>query len=317
MELWFTLESGHFYDPVFRDFYKEKNVVMEERRMRTESSPLGKLLEEFISTSFKAHPYRDPVVGHMSDLKAISKDDAIAFFKKYYVPSNIVIAVVGDVDPKDVQRLAELYFGRIPAGPKPEPVRTIEPPQNSERSVTLREQSQRWLLVGYKKGSASDPDDAVYDVITDLLSSGRTSRLYKTLVRDSKIAINAAGFSGFPGQKYPNLFLFYAMPSQGHTNEECLAAIDAEIKKMKTDLVSDDDLKAVKTRARAGLIRSLSSNSGMATQLTFNEVLMGSWHEMFNALEKINAVTAEDVKRVANQVFVANNRTIGTIEPVK
>jgi predicted Zn-dependent peptidase len=302
---------------VFRDFYKEKNVVMEERRMRTESSPLGKLLEEFISTAYKAHPYRDPVIGHMSDLKSISKDDAIAFYKKYYVPSNIVIAIVGDVEPKEVQRLAELYFSRIPASPKPEPVRTIEPPQNSERRVTLHEQSQRWLLLGYKKGSASDPDDAVYDVITDLLSSGRTSRLYKSLVRDKKLAIQAAGFSGFPGQKYPNLFLFYALPSQGHTNEDCLSAINDEITKLKTDLVSTEDLNAVKARARANLIRSLSSNSGMASQLTYNAVLMGDWHEVFKALDKINAVNAEDVKRVANRIFSDNNRTIGTIEPVK
>ena len=317
IELWFTLESARFLDPVFRDFYKEKDVVMEERRMRTESSPFGKLLEEFITTAFKAHPYRDPVVGHMSDLKAISKDDAISFYKKNYVPSNMVIAIVGDVEPKEVQRLAEIYFGRLPASPKPEPIRTVEPPQNSERQVTLREQSQRWLLVGYKKGSASDPDDAVYDAVTDLLSSGRTSRLYKSLVRDKKIAIQSAGFSGFPGQKYPNLFLFYAMPSQGHTNEECLAVIDEEIKKLKTELVSDEDLKAVKTRARANLIRSLSSNSGMASQLAYNEVVMGDWHEMFKALEKINAVSAENVKRVANKIFTDNNRTIGTIEPVK
>ena len=157
----------------------------------------------------------------------------------------------------------------------------------------------------------------MYDAITDLLSSGRTSRLYKALVRDKKIAIQAAGFSGFPGQKYPNLFLFYALPSQGHTNEECLAVIDEEIKKLKTESVSDEDLNAVKTRARVNLIQSLSSNSGMATQLTYNEVLMGDWHEMFKALEKINAVKAEDVKRVANKVFTDNNRTIGTIEPVK
>jgi predicted Zn-dependent peptidase len=317
LELWFALESGRFYDPVFRDFYKEKNVIMEERRMRTESSPIGKLIEEFIATAYKAHPYRDPVVGHMSDLKAISKDDAIAFYKKYYVPSNIVIAVVGDVEPKEVQRLAEIYFGRIPASPKPEPVRTLEPPQNSERRVTLREQSQRWLLVGYKKGSVSDPDNAVYDAVTDLLSAGRTSRLYKSLVRDKKLAVQAAGFSGFPGQKYPNLFLFYALPSQGHTNEECLSIINDEIAKLKTELVSEEDLNAVKTRARADLIRSLSSNSGMAGQLTYNEVLMGDWHEMFNSLEKINAIKAEDVKRVANQVFTDNNRTIGTIEPIK
>ena len=316
IELWFTLESSRFFDPVFRDFYKEKNVVMEERRMRTESRPMGKLIEEFIAITYKAHPYRDPVIGYMSDLEAISKDDAIAFYKKYYVPSNMVIAVVGDVEPKEVQRLAEIYFGRLPMSPKPEPIRTIEPPQNSERRVTLHEQSQRWLLVGYKKGSVSDPDDAVYEAVSDLLSSGRTSRLYKSLVRDSKIAIQAAGFSGFPGQKYPNLFLFYALPSQDHTNEECLAAIDAEINKLKTELVGEEDLKAVKTRARANFIRSLSSNSGLASQFTYNEVIMGDWHEMFKALDKINAVTSEDVKRIANQIFVDNNRTIGTIEPI-
>jgi predicted Zn-dependent peptidase len=317
IELWFTLESGRFYDPVFRDFYKEKNVVMEERRMRTESNPLGKLIEEFVSTAFKAHPYRDPVIGHMSDLKAFNRDDAMAFYKKYYVPSNMVIAIVGDVELKEVQRLAEIYFGRLPAEPKPEGVRTVEPPQVGERRVTLREQSQRWLLVGYKKGAASNPDDPVYDAITDLLSSGRTSRLYKSLVRDKKIAIQSAGFSGFPGQKYPNLFLFYAMPSQGHTNEECLAAIDDEIKKLKTEPVSDEDLKAVKARSRANLIRSLSDNSGLAMQLTYNEIIMGDWREMFKALDKINAVTADDIKRVANEIFVDSNRSIGTIEPVK
>ena len=315
LELWFSLESARFRDPVFRDFYKEKDVVMEERRMRTESNPLGKLLEEFIATAFKAHPYHDPVVGHMSDLKAISREDAAAFYKKNYVPANICMAIVGDVEPKDVIRMAERYFGSLAAGPKPPPLRTVEPPQVGERRVTLREQSQRWLLMGYKKGSAKSPDDAIYDVISDLMSSGRTSRLYKSLVRDKKIAIQAAGFSGFPGAKYDNLFLFFAMPSQGKTNEECQAAIEAEIKRLKEELVSAEDLQAVKTRARANLIRSLGSNQGLASQLTYNQTIMGTWHEMFTGLEKINAVTAQDVKRVANEVFKDSNRTIGTIEP--
>ncbi len=315
-ELWFSLESSRFLDPVFRDFYKEKNVVMEERRMGVESSPTGKLLEEFLSVAFKAHPYRDEVVGHMSDLKAISRDDAIAFFKKYYVPSNMVIAIVGDIEPAEAKRLSEIYFGRLPARPKPEPLRTVEPPQIGERRVTLHEQSQRWLLVGYKKGGALSPDDPVYDVISDLMSSGRTSRLYKSLVRDKKIAIQAAGFSGFPGQKYPNLFLFYALPSQGHTNEECLTAINDEINRLKTEPVSAEELNGVKARARAGLIRALSSNSGLAMQLTYAAVVMGDWHQLFTSLDKINAVTAADIQRVADEVFVDNNRTIGTIEPV-
>ena len=317
LELWFTLESARFFDPVIRDFYKEKDVVMEERRMRTESSPIGKLVEEFLAVAYKSHPYRDPVIGHMSDLEGITRDEALAFFKKYYIPSNMVIAIVGDVDPKETIRLAEVYFGRLPAGTTPPELRTVEPVQQSERSVTLREESQRILLLGYKKGSARDPDAAVYDAIEDVMSSGRTSRLYKSLVRDKKIAIQAAGFSGFPGQKYPNLFAFFAVPAQGKANEECLTAINDEIEKLKKESVTEDELQAVKTRARAGLIRSLADNAGMASQLTFYQVIMGDWRDLFKELDEINAVTAADIKRVANKVFVNSNRTIGTIEPVK
>jgi predicted Zn-dependent peptidase len=253
----------------------------------------------------------------MSDLQGITRDEALAFFKKYYVPSNIVIAIVGDVDPKETIRLAELYFGRLPAGPPPPDVRTVEPEQRSERSVVLHEQSQRILLLGYKKGSARHPDAAVYDAIQDLMSSGRTSRLYKSLVRDKKIAIQSAGFSGFPGQKYPNLFAFFAVPAQGKTNEECLSAINDEIEKLKKEPVSDEDLKAVKTRARADLIRSLADNAGMAGQLTLYQEITGDWRNLFKQLDQINAVTANDIKRVANEVFVNANRTVGTIEPVK
>ena len=317
LELWFSLESARFLDPVIRDFYKEKDVVMEERRMRTESNPIGKLVEEFLAVAFKSHPYKEPVIGHMSDLKGITRDEALAFFKKYYVPSNIVVAIVGDVDPKETIRLAETYFGRIPSGPKPPEVRTVEPEQKSERNVVLHEQSQPILLVGYKKGSATHPDDAVYDAISDIMSSGRTSRLYKSLVRDKKLAIQSAGFSGFPGQKYPNLFAFFAIPARGKTNDECLTAINEEIERIKKEPVSDDELKAVKTRARANLIRSLASNSGMAGQLTFFEVITGNWRTLFTQLDKINEVTAADIQRVANEVFVNSNRTIGTIEPVK
>jgi predicted Zn-dependent peptidase len=317
VELWFSLESERFLDPVIRDFYKEKDVVMEERRMRTESSPIGKLVEEFLAVAYKSHPYKEPVVGHMSDLQGITRQEAQEFFKTYYAPSNMTIAIVGDVDQKQIIRLAEMYFGRIPSGPKPPGVRTVEPEQTSERKVVLHEQSQPILLIGYKKGSVNDPENSVYDAISDILSSGRTSRLYKSLVRDKKLAIQAAGFSGFPGNKYPNLFAFVAVPAQGKTNEECLNAIDEEIDKLKKEPVSAEDLKAVKTRARANLIRSLADNAGMADQLTFYQAITGDWRNLFKELDKIDAVTAADIQRVARTVFVNTNRTIATIESVK
>src|SRR5260370_27336563 len=160
-ELLFFLESEHFLHPVMREFYKEKDVVMEERRMRTESQPIGKLVEEPIHAAFKAHSYGEPVLGHMSDLKEITRADAEAFFKKYYQPSNLMIVIVGDVDPTRMRALAETYFERIPSGPKPEPLRTVQQPQQGEYRVTLRLQSERIVLMGYHKPDGNHPDDAV------------------------------------------------------------------------------------------------------------------------------------------------------------
>jgi len=317
MELWFSLESGRFLSPVLREFYQERDVVMEERRMRTESQPIGKMIEEFLSVAYKAHPYGEPTVGHMSDLQNITRADAEAFFKKYYIPSDLTAVIVGDVDPQRVRQMAETYFGRIPSSPKPEPLRTVEPPQEGERRVTLKLQSQRLMVIGYHKPDINHPDNAVYDAISSLLSEGRSSRLYRSLVRDKKLAVQAGGFAGLPGQKYPGLFLFFGITAPGHTNEEVEKALDEEINRLKTEPVSKEELDGIKRRARANLIRQLDDNSQMAVQLANFQVLTGDWHNLFKQLEKIDALTPEDIKRVANATFIYNNRTVGVIEPAE
>ena len=314
VELWAYLESARFFDPVFREFYKERDVVMEERRLRTESSPNGRLFEQFTATAFFAHPYKQPVVGYMSDLMSFTRQDAEAFFKTYYVPSNITIAIVGDVKPEEVLPIVETYFGRMPAGPKPEPLRTVEPKQTSEKSVVLVDPSQPVYMEGYHRPDVTSPDDLVYDVIADVLSSGRTSRLYRSLVRDKKIAAQAGAFNGLPGTKYPTLMVVRAIPTPGHTNAEVQAAIREQLERLKTEPITDDELKMVKTRAKAALIRSLVDNSGIANQLTFYQVRYGDWREMFRTVEKLEKVTKDDVMRVANATFVPTNRTVGIIE---
>jgi predicted Zn-dependent peptidase len=316
-ELWFFLESERFRDPVLREFYKERDVVMEERRMRTESQPIGRLLEEFLHAAYIAHPYGEPIVGHMSDLQNITRADARAFFEKYYTPANLTCVVAGDVDPKRMRALAETYFGRIPAAPKPEPIRTVEPPQNAQRRVKLELQSQRILVMGYHKPDINDPDAAVYDAIASLMSEGRSSRLYRSLVRDKKIAVQAAGFPGLPGLKYPGLFIFYSVPARGHTNEESEQVIAAELERLKTEPVRLEELDGVKRRARANLIRGLSDNTGLAMQLANWQVLTGDWRNLFRQIERINAVTPDDIQRVARKVFVNHNLTVGTIEPLE
>jgi len=314
LELWAYLESSRFTHPVFREFYKERNVVIEERRMRTDSSPIGKMIEQFLSVAYTAHPYHRPTVGYFSDLNSFSATDAQAFFDRYYIPSNMVVAVVGDLDPVKTMDLIEKYFGRIPSHAKPDERTTTEPPQDSERRVVLHERSQPMYIEGYHRPNVLDKDDAVYDALADLLSDGRTSRLYRALVRDQKIASDAEGGTGFPGVKYPTIFYFFATPMPGHNTKEVSDGIHTEIERLKKEDITDDELKMVKTRAKANLIRALDSNDGLAQDLAVYQTLYGDWRELFHTVDRIDAVTKADIRRVANQVFVPTNRTVGVIE---
>ena len=314
VELWAYLESERFLHPVLREFYKERNVVMEERRMRTDSTPIGRLVEQFTSAAFVAHPYHRPVVGWMSDLQSFSAADAGRFFDKYYVPSNITVTIVGDVKAAEVLPIIEKYFGRLPAKPRPEELSTVEPPQMAERRILLHDPSQPFFIEGYHRPDYRDKDDAVYDAIGDLMSNGRTSRLYRALVRDKKIAAQTAGFGNYPGQKYPNLFVFYAVPLPGHTNKEMEDAIHVEIERIKKEDISADELKMLKTRAKAGLLRSLGENEGLAQALGTTQARYGDWRELFTQVDRIDKLTAADIRRVANKTFLPTNRTVGVIE---
>jgi predicted Zn-dependent peptidase len=314
IELWAALESDRMGHPVFREFYNERSVVMEERRMRTDSRPTGRLVEQFLGTAFMANPYHRPTIGFASDLDSFSATDAQNFFHHYYVPSNMVIGLVGDLDPDKVFPIVERYFSQLPAAPKPEELHTIEPPQNSVREVTLQDPSQPFYLEGYHRPSYLAPDDVVYDAISDIMSNGRTSRLYRSLVRDKQIAAFAAGFTGFPGSKYAHLFAFYAVPIPGHTTGELQKAFADEIQKLKTQDVTDDELQMFKTRTKADLIRGLASNEGLAQQLAYYQTRYGDWRELFRYLDRVDKVTKADIRRVANQVFQDTNRTVGIIQ---
>jgi predicted Zn-dependent peptidase len=311
LELWLMLEADRFAHAVLREFYKEKDVVMEERRMM-ENSPTGRLYEEFLGIAYLAHPYGEGVIGHMSDLQTMTRPEAETFFRKYYGPSNLTIAIVGDVDPAHVQRLAQKYFAGIPSGPKPEPVETVEPPQRGERRVVVEDPSQPVVLIGYHQPNINHPDNAALEVVSEIVGVGRTSRLYTSLIKEKKIAVSAS--AGLNPSKYPSLFMFFVVPAKGHTNQECEQAVYAEIEKLQNEPVTPEELAKAKTRSRASLIRQLDSNSGLAAQLTFCEVVMGDWRNLFTILDRIEQVTAADVQRVAQTYFTKKNRTVGVIE---
>lgn len=313
LEYWMAMTSDRFLNPVFREFYKERDVVMEERRLGLETRPMGKLVEDFFATTFKAHPYHHSVIGHMSDLRVITRKDVEEYFRKYYGPSNLTVGIVGDVKADEVFKLAEIYFGRIPSGPKPEPVRTEEPEQWGERRVVVEAKSQPIMIMGYHRPDARHKDSAPLEALANILGQGSSSRLNQVLVKEKKVAVAAVGITGFPGEKFPNLIAFYAVPSRGHTSAECLELIDEEIEKIKKESVTPEELTKFKRSAAKGILDQMKSNSSMAALLTNADVVLGDWKLLFDQVNEIRAVTADDVKRVANKYIVKRHRTIGEI----
>jgi predicted Zn-dependent peptidase len=321
VELFAYLESERFLHPVFREFYKERDVVQEERRMRTESTPFGRLFENVLTAAFTAHPYKQPTVGYMSDLQAFTMTDAEAFYRTWYAPSNMVTVLVGAIKADEVIPVLEKYFGRVDKGVEPPVLRTIEPEQTVERTVVLRDPAQPIYAETYHKPAATHPDEPAYEAMAQILGGGggffggsRTSRLYRSLVEDKKVALFAASMMNLPGGKYPTLFSVMAAPTRGTSNEELQKAIRTELDRIKSEPVSDEELQRFKTRARASLIRSMGSNQGLANQMAAYYTLHGDWREMFHELDRLQKVSKEDIQRVANQTFKATNRTVAMIE---
>jgi predicted Zn-dependent peptidase len=312
IELFAYIESERFWHPVFREFYEERDVVQEERRMRVDGDPGGRLYELLVSTAFAAHPYHQPTIGYMSDLEAITRTDAEAFFRAHYVPASLVTAIVGDIHPQTLIPLLDKYFGRIPARPPAPPLRTVEPPQAAEKDLVLVDPAQPQVLAAYHRPAVTHPDDAVYDAIDDILSGGRTSRLYRALVRDKKLAVEVESFSGLPGEKYPNLWTVAVVPAVGVSAEQVLAGVDAELDRLRREDVTDAELAKFRTRARASILRSLGSNLGIATALAHYQILFGDWRELFHEIDQYNQVTRADIRRVAGTLVPAN-RTLATL----
>ncbi|MBT9317917.1 M16 family metallopeptidase [Leptothoe spongobia] len=313
LELWMSLESARFLDPVFREFYKEKEVILEERRMRVDNSPIGQIVEKFLEVAFDEHPYRRPVIGYKEDLRTATRADIAEFFDAYYGPSNLVAAVVGDVDPENVKALAKAYFGRSKARSLPPDVTIEEPVQTQEKFFELTLPSQPWYLEGFHRPGINHPDHVVYSMIESILVGGRTSRMYQDLVEQSQVALNIGSANGFPGDLYDNILLLYGLTAPGHTVDEMALRMEALLTQLKEESVTPEELERVKTQARAGMLRSLDSNSGMASLLTEYEAKTDDWRNVFEELKAIEAVTAEDVQRVAQATFVPSNRTVGKL----
>ncbi|MFQ6104359.1 MAG: M16 family metallopeptidase [Candidatus Glassbacteria bacterium] len=311
LELWMFIESERMKGPVFREFYTERDVVMEERRMRTLTNPFGKLYEVFLATAFLAHPYGHPTVGWMSDLERLTVDDARRFFEKYYTPSNCVVAIVGDIDIEKTKRLIDRYFGPVKARGRPPRVMTVEPLQDGERRADVVFDSEPMLLVGYHKPALPQFDDYVFDMISIILTSGRTSRFYHRLI-ESGMAVNVTS-STYPGDRFPNLFTIYATPRSPYTTSEIEDVIYEELEKLGTVPVDDVELKRAVKKIETSFIRSLASNSGLANRLTYFQSIAGDYRYITGYVDVVKGITKSDIMDVASRYFTKNNRTVASI----
>ena len=312
LELWAAIESDRMQNAVLREFYTERNVVMEERRRSYEAEPMGRLWETFQATAYVAHPYSQPTIGWMSDIEYLSRTKAESFLHKYYGPNNAIVAIVGAIDPEATIALVEKYFGAIPPKTPVGPVAIEEPPQFGEKRIEIIGDAEPQFLIAFHKPTLPAPDDYVFDVIDMILSHGRTSRLYKNLIMEKQLATDISTFSG-PGSRYPNLFIIEATPRSPHTVTEVENEIYREIERLQNEPVSSRELQQILNTLEYEEYRQMSSNGGLARNLTEYEAIAGTWRYLIEHRQKVAAVTPEDVTRVARHYLVRENRTFGTI----
>ncbi|MCS5628169.1 MAG: insulinase family protein, partial [Planctomycetes bacterium] len=253
LELWFWMESDRLLNPVFREFYSERDVVREERRLRVESTPTGKFEEQFDALFWGSSPYSWPVIGWPSDVEGITREEARSFYGVYYAPNNLTACLVGDFEPEQARKLAEKYFGRLKRGPKPPPaVRTIEIKQLAEKKMTGYAETKPQVRLRYHSVADGHVDEPALVVLQDILN-GRTGRFYKSLVLDRKIATSAGG--GQEGRKYEGYFEVSATAAEGHTPKEVQGALETILEELKEKDVGSRELQKVKNQRAASEFR--------------------------------------------------------------
>ncbi len=315
-ELWAWLEADRLNEPVLREYYAERDVIMEERRRSVSNSPEGTLYENFLAAAFTASPYHTPIIGWASDIDYMPLDTVQRFLKTYYSPNNMVVCIVGDLDPEYVYKTIDRYFAPIPPQVIPPRNTTVEPPQIGERRVTVRFNAQPQAIIGFHKPVRVGNIDYVFDVIDYILTHGRTSRFYKSLVLEKGIATSVSGWEG-PGRRYPNLYMLQAIPREPHTTAELETAIYAELDRLKTVPLTKEEMEKVINNVEVSYLRGLQSNSGIAYYMSEYAIIEGDWREMIRYVDNIRKVTPDDVMAVAKKYLTPENRTVATLVPAK
>jgi len=313
LELWAFLESDRMKNAVFREFYTEREVVMEERRRAYDSDPQGLLMENLLAAAFAVHPYRNPIIGWESDIPFLTLSKTRDFHDKYYAPVNTVISLAGDVDAEAAYRMVERYFGAIPPGTPVPPVVAVEPPQRGEKRLEIHFDAEPRVMIAFHKPTLPSREDYAFDLIDMILGDGRTSRLYRSLVVEKRLATSVST-STLPASRYPNLFVISAVPRHPHTAAEVEKAVYEELARLAAEPVAAEELEKVRTRLRVDRLRRLKSNQSLAGMLSYFQTVAGDWRYATHYDDEIAAISAEDVRQAAATYLRGGNRTVAVLK---
>lgn len=313
LELWARIEADRLMNPVFRQFYEERDVIMEERRMGTDNSAEGDLIEEFMATAFRVHPYGDPVIGWMHDIENLVIDDTRKLYREYYVPENITVAVAGDVSLEDLQSVADQYFARIPRQSPPEDQNPSEPPQNHVRIVRVsRDDATPLIRFGWHIPKYPHNASVPLDIAAQILGSGRTSRLYRRLV-ETGLAVDVSADAGTL-QRYNSLFTIEIRPRSGVAEQDIVDAVLDEIQKMVVNSPTQFEIDKIKKQELVSFVRRLEANMWLAMQLAYFENIAGTWRSIGQYLRDINTCSAEEISGAVEEYLKPTNYTLAVLE---
>ena len=311
-KLWFVMEADRMRNPVFREFFTERNVIVEERRTRTDTSPAGLLYAAHLATAFQVHPYGVPPIGQMEDILSVSRREVEEYYNRYYGPESTTVAIVGQFDPDSAIVWAEQYFGALEPGESVPPLLAREPLQLGERRVEVRYDAEPQIRIGWRIPSSIETEAPALAILANILVGGRDARLHRRLVRDDRLVSSVFAGAG-PGSLYPGLFTIQATPLAPHTPEEVEAAIYDELDRLRVEPPTEDEIARVRTRLEAARVRRLTSAEGLAFQLVSSQANWGDWRETFRLQERMREVDPEDVVGVLTRYFGENARTVAIL----
>lgn len=314
LELWFVMESERFTDPVFREFYKEREVILEERLLREVNSGQGQLRKKMMNTVFDVHPYKYTTIGEKEDIENITRQDVKDFFNKYYGAQNLTFVLYGDIDEKQARSYAKKYLSKIPKREKSLLITVKEPQQTKEKRVTVDYDTSPTIWISYHVPSVNHPDSDAINALATIFGQTETSPLMKTAIYKNKSALYAVSFYGSPGTKYDNLFDILFMPNRGVEIDACILEIDNILAEFLKEGVSEKELLSYKKNAKMSYLSRLDTGIYLPLQVGAEQVTTGDYSNLFKTLENIDSVNSDDIMRVAKKYLVTNNRTVGVLQ---